>query len=263
MRKNRYNPATDVLVLTDAQVYGLEKVRDYYRRVFTSGDGWGLQKGLIKESDMPKAHRAWVADSDQIQQIADFFFWTAWLSSTPRIGDHITYTNNWPYYEAAGNTMSFSAIWWSGASVTILILFIGMILFFFYRYQLSMQEAYKEGQFPVIDLHKQPLTSSQVKSGKYFAIVAVLFFIQSMFGALLAHYYVEPDRFFGIKWIHDLLPFNIAKSYHLQLAIFWIATSWLGMGIFIAPLVGGHEPKNKGFSLTFCSGRSLCLSAAA
>jgi nitric oxide reductase subunit B len=246
MRKNRYNPVTDVLVLTDAQVYGLEKVRDYYRDVFTNGDGWGLKKGLIKESDMPKAHRAWVADSDQIQQIADFFFWTAWLSSTPRIGDHITYTNNWPYYEDAGNTMSFSAMWWSGASVTILILFVGIILFFFYRYQLSMQEAYKEGQFPVIDLRKQPLTSSQVKSGKYFAIVAVLFFVQSMFGALLAHYYVEPDSFFGIKWIHDLLPFNIAKGYHLQLAIFWIATSWLGMGIFIAPLVGGHEPKKQG-----------------
>lgn len=44
MRKNRYNPVTDVLVLTDAQVYGLEKVRDYYRDVFTNGDGWGLKK---------------------------------------------------------------------------------------------------------------------------------------------------------------------------------------------------------------------------
>jgi nitric oxide reductase subunit B len=67
-----------------------------------------------------------------------------------------------------------------------------------------------------------------------------------MFGALLAHYYVEPDSFFGIKWIHDILPFNIAKGYHLQLAIFWIATAWLGMGIFVAPLVGGHEPKKQG-----------------
>ncbi|HYK72797.1 MAG TPA: cbb3-type cytochrome c oxidase subunit I, partial [Pseudoneobacillus sp.] len=50
----------------------------------------------------------------------------------------------------------------------------------------------------------------------------------------------------GIKWIYDILPFNIAKGYHLQLAIFWIATAWLGMGIFVAPLVGGHEPKRQG-----------------
>jgi nitric oxide reductase subunit B len=246
MRKNRYNPLTDVLVLTNAQAYGLEKVQDYYHHVFTNGDGWGLKKGLIRETDMPKTNRAWVADGDQIKQIADFFFWTAWLSSTLRIGDHITYTNNWPYYEDAGNTMSFSAMWWSGASVTLLILFVAIILFVQHRYQLSMQEAYKEGQFPTIDLRKQPLTSSQVKTGKYFAIVSILFFVQSMFGALLAHYYVEPDSFFGIKWIHDLLPFNIAKGYHLQLAIFWIATSWLGMGIFIAPIVGGFEPKKQG-----------------
>ncbi|MEB3751466.1 nitric-oxide reductase large subunit [Geobacillus sp. FSL W8-0032] len=246
MRKNRYNPVTDVLVLTDAQVYGLEKVRDYYRDVFTNGDGWGLKKGLIKESDMPKADRAWVANGDQIRQIADFFFWTAWLSSTPRLGDEITYTNNWPYYEDAGNTMSFSAVWWSGASVTILILFIGIILYVFHRYQLSMQEAYAEGKFPTIDLRRHPLTPSQVKAGKYFVIVSALFFVQTMFGALLAHYYTEPDSFFGIKWIHDVLPFNIAKGYHLQLAIFWIATAWLGMGIFIAPLVGGQEPKKQG-----------------
>ncbi|MCL6585340.1 MAG: nitric-oxide reductase large subunit [Anoxybacillus sp.] len=246
MKKNRYNPATDVLVLTDAQVYGLEQVRDYYKNVFTNGDGWGLKKGLIQESHMPKDGRAWVASGDQTKQIADFFFWTAWLSSTLRNGDTITYTNNWPYYEDAGNTMSFSAIWWSGASATILVLFVAIILFIQHRYQLSMQEAYKDGQFPIIDLRKQPLTASQVKTGKYFAVVSVLFFVQSMFGALLAHYYVEPDSFFGIKWIHDILPFNIAKGYHLQLAIFWIATSWLGMGIFIAPLVGGYEPKKQG-----------------
>ncbi|MCL9969209.1 nitric-oxide reductase large subunit [Anoxybacillus kestanbolensis] len=246
MKKNRYNPATDVLVLTDAQVYGLEQVRDYYKNVFTNGDGWGLKKGLIQESHMPKDGRAWVAGGDQTTQIADFFFWTAWLSSTLRNGDTITYTNNWPYYEDAGNTMSFSAIWWSGASATILVLFVAIILFIQHRYQLSMQEAYKDGQFPIIDLRKQPLTASQVKTGKYFAVVSVLFFVQSMFGALLAHYYVEPDSFFGIKWIHDILPFNIAKGYHLQLAIFWIATSWLGMGIFIAPLVGGYEPKKQG-----------------
>ncbi|CAH0345784.1 nitric-oxide reductase large subunit [Bacillus sp. CECT 9360] len=246
MRKNRYNKDTENLKLTDAQVNGLEKVREYYRDVFTKGDGWGLKPNVIKEGDMPETNRSWVAEGDQITQISDFFFWTAWLSSTVRDGDTITYTNNWPYFEDAGNTMSFSAVWWSGASVTVLILFVGIILFIFYRYQLGMQEAYKEGNFPRIDLRKLPLTSSQVKSGKYFAVVSILFFVQAMFGALLTHYYVEPDSFFGIKWIYDILPFSITKGYHIQLAIFWIATAWLGMGIYVAPLVGGREPKRQG-----------------
>ncbi|RSD26550.1 nitric-oxide reductase large subunit [Mesobacillus subterraneus] len=246
MRENRYEADADQLVLTDAQVYGHHKVRDFYHVIFTEGDQWGLKPGLIQEKHMPDGVRAWVSKGDQIEQIADFFFWTAWLSSTERPDDDITYTNNWPYYEDAGNTMSFSAIWWSGASVTILILFVGLILFVFYRYHLGMQEAYTEGNFPNIDLRKLPLTSSQLKTGKYFAVVSVLFFVQAMFGALLAHYYIEPDSFFGMKWVHDILPFNITKGFHLQLAIFWIATAWLGMGIFVAPLVGGHEPKRQG-----------------
>ena len=246
MRKNRYDSSKDTLQLTDAQAFGLEKVRTYYKKIFTKGDGWGLKANLIKESDMPTSHRAYVDNGDQIKQISDFFFWTAWLSSTVRPGDKITYTNNWPYYEDAGNHLSFSAVWWSGASVTILILMIGIILYFFYRYQFSMKEAYKEGNFPRIDLRAMPVTSSQVKTGKYFAVVSVLFFVQCMFGALLAHYYIEPESFFGIKWIHDILPFNITKGYHLQLAIFWIATAWLGMGIYVAPLVGGYEPKKQG-----------------
>ncbi|PLR77195.1 nitric-oxide reductase large subunit [Bacillus sp. V3-13] len=246
MRENRYEADSDQLVLTDAQVFGVEKVRAFYKKVFTEGDGWGLKPHLIKEEHLPEADRFWIAEGDQTRQIADFFFWTAWLSSTERLGDDITYTNNWPYYEDAGNTMSFSAIWWSGASVTILILFIGIILFVFYRYHLGMQEAYTDGNFPRIDLGKLPLTSSQLKTTKYFVVVAALFFVQAMFGALLAHYYIEPDSFFGIQWIYDILPFNIAKGYHLQLAILWIATAWLGMGIYIAPLVGGFEPKRQG-----------------
>ncbi|WP_147533739.1 nitric-oxide reductase large subunit [Bacillus marasmi] len=246
MRENRYEENKDTLVLTDAQVFGVEKVREHYHNVFTNGDGWGLKANLIKEEHMPDGERSWVSSGDQIEQISDFFFWTAWLSSTERIDDDITYTNNWPYYEDAGNEMSFSAIWWSGVSVTVLILFVGIILFVFYRYHLGMQEAYTPGNFPKIDIAKLPVTNSQLKSGKYFVIVAVLFFIQAMFGALLAHYYIEPDSFFGMKWVYDILPFNIAKGYHLQLAIFWIATAWLGMGIFLAPLVGGHEPKRQG-----------------
>jgi nitric oxide reductase subunit B len=246
MRKNRYDSSKDSLKLTDAQVYGFKKVQAYYQVIFTKGDGWGLKPNLIKESDMPAKNRAYVADGSQIKQISDFFFWTAWLSSTVRKGDTITYTNNWPYYQDAGNTVSFSAIWWSGVSVTLLVLFIGIILYFYHRYELNMKEAYSEGNFPRIDLRKMPVTLSQVKSGKYFFVVSLLFLVQCMFGALLAHYYTEPTSFFGIKWIYNLLPFNIAKSYHLQLAVFWIATSWLGMGIYIAPNVGGFEPKKQG-----------------
>jgi nitric oxide reductase subunit B len=38
------------------------------------------------------------------------------------------------------------------------------------------------------------------------------------------------------------LPFNLARTWHLQLAIFWVATSYLAAGIFIAPMVARSEP---------------------
>lgn len=246
IKVNRYDAVQETLTLTDAQIAGLEKVREHYRKVFTEGDGHGILPGLIKESDMPESDRSWVAEGDQLTQISDFFFWTAWLSSTYRPGDDITYTNNWPYFEDAGNTMSFSAVWWSGVSVTLLIMFLGIILYVHNRYRFDMEEAYEHGKFPSININTLPLTPSQVKTGKYFTVVALLFLIQAALGGLLAHYYLEPDTFYGMDWIAEIFPFSIAKTYHLQLAIFWIATAWLGMGIYVAPMVGGKEPKKQG-----------------
>lgn len=246
IKENRYDAQTDKLTLTEAQVYALEQVRKHYAKVFTEGDGHGLKANLIKEEDMPENNRAWVAEGDQLTQIADFFYWTAWISSTIRPGTDATYTNNWPFDVDAGNEMGFSANFWSAASAAILVGFIGLILYFYQRYKLEMQEAYKPGEFPVFDLANTPVTPSQVKTGKYFVVVLVLFLLQVGFGGLLAHYYLEPNSFYGLDWIAEMLPFNIAKGYHLQLAVFWIATAWLGLGIFVAPLVGGKEPKRQG-----------------
>lgn len=35
----------------------------------------------------------------------------------------------------------------------------------------------------------------------------------------------------------------MTRTWHLQLAVFWIATSWLATGLYVAPAVSGHEPK--------------------
>src|SRR5581483_936411 len=39
-----------------------------------------------------------------------------------------------------------------------------------------------------------------------------------------------------------ILPYNLARTWHLQLAIFWVATSFLAAGIFLAPMIAGREP---------------------
>ena len=73
---------------------------------------------------------------------------------------------------------------------------------------------------------------------------AVLFLAQAGLGGAIAHYRVEPGGFYGFD-LARLLPYTLARTWHLQLAVFWIATAWVAGGLFLAPLVGGAEPKGQ------------------
>src|SRR4051812_13200254 len=56
---------------------------------------------------------------------------------------------------------------------------------------------------------------------------------------------VETGGFFGIdlpKW----LPYNLTRTWLLQMAIFFVATAYLAAGIFLAPLIAGREPRGRG-----------------
>lgn len=61
-------------------------------------------------------------------------------------------------------------------------------------------------------------------------------------GVITAHYGVEGNGFHGLP-LAEFLPYSISRTWHVQLAIFWIATSWLATGLFIAPAVSGKESK--------------------
>ena len=95
-------------------------------------------------------------------------------------------------------------------------------------------------------MHSAPpplkLTPSQWATGWFFGIVALLFLAQSFLGGVLAHYRVETGAFYGLD-IARWLPYTLARTWHLQLAIFWIATAWVGGGLFLASWVGGEEPR--------------------
>jgi nitric oxide reductase subunit B len=93
------------------------------------------------------------------------------------------------------------------------------------------------------DVAKSPLTPSQ-KPTLSFVVAIALFLVQTILGGKMAHDYADPGTFYGFD-LNSILPFHIARAWHLQLAMFWIATAWLGMGMFIAPLVSGREPNHK------------------
>ena len=98
------------------------------------------------------------------------------------------------------------------------------------------------GDVPASDPLLGSLASpSQRAVVKYFWVVSGLILLQIVVGIVTAHYGVEGDGFFGVS-LDGILPYSVARTWHMQLGIFWIATAWLAAGLYIAPAIG-HEPK--------------------
>ncbi|MBF0469692.1 MAG: cbb3-type cytochrome c oxidase subunit I, partial [Desulfamplus sp.] len=233
IKTNRYDKNTDTLTLSPLQEYSLLENRKFYKDLFTSGDSEGpIRAETIK-------------NPEELRQIADFFFWTAWCAGTIRPSDTHTYTNNWPHDPEAGNFLSGKSLVWSAISLVIFGLFLGLIIFIYHKYRFNQGSlAYKPELAAALASDK--ISSSQRKTAKYFLVVSALFFLQINMGGLMAHYTIHPDSFYGLDFIARWVPYNWVKSWHLQLAVFWIATSWIGMTLFVSPRVGGKEPKLQG-----------------
>jgi nitric oxide reductase subunit B len=239
LKQNRY--ANGVLEFTAGEVAGWNTIVQRYDQLFVEGQiERSLPKGALLPASEGGGDPALVAAASK--KLAAFITWTAWLSVAKRPEAAHSYTNNWPYDQAAGNTVTSGAMMWSAASVAGLIFFLALILYFQQRYSLTPQDA-ANPRFR-FDLTSAPLTPSQRAAAKFFVIALALFLVQCLLGGKMAHDYVDGVSFYGFH-LSQYLPFNIARTWHLQLAIFWIATAWLGMGIFIAPLVSGREPKSQ------------------
>lgn len=230
IRKNRYDAESDTLQLTAAQAYSLEKIRSYWNQIFEKGS---KQYGFL-ENTVPSAAERSV--------IADFFFWTAWAAGTERPDQTHTYTNNWPPDLSVGNRASVEALVWSIASIVALFAVLGLVVYIVHRYQFFYGE--EKAVNASYSLLQAPVTPSQRASAKFFLVAGLLFIVQIFNGGLLAHYTVHPGSFF-VEIIGETYPFSWAKTWHLQLAVLWIAISWMGTAIYLAPLIGRREPQHQ------------------
>ncbi|MCO4781418.1 MAG: cbb3-type cytochrome c oxidase subunit I [Candidatus Cloacimonetes bacterium] len=226
-KTNTFDKKTNSLTLSAVQNTGLINLQTFYKDQIKTK--WVKDGVVLKANDK------------QITDMIHYFWWTAWASTTNRPDQQYTYTNNWPYDKEAGNNASSDTILWSALSVGVLILGIGIITLLYFRGRFYGEETVSK-KSSIADLVP---TISQKKTLKYFLLAAILFLVQALLGGYMAHAYVETNAFYGID-LSSILPFNLARGLHLQLAIFWIALCFLGMGIFIAPVIGGKEPKFQG-----------------
>ena len=229
LKINRYDPGTATLRLSAPEVAATRALERYWGEYFS------------KENVAPGLPPGTIADPGEVRLLNAYFAWATWATVTQRPGKDYTYTNNWPYDPDAGNRPSTAAYVWSALSLVSLLGGLGLILLIFGKFHFLGWEG-DEKDVAAQPVKSSALTPSQKATGKYFAVVAVLFLLQVVVGGALAHYRVEPFSFYGLDFIVHLAPYNLLRTYHLQLAIFWIATAWVAGGLFLAPLVGGGDP---------------------
>ncbi|MGO1329025.1 MAG: nitric-oxide reductase large subunit [Idiomarina loihiensis] len=234
-RTNTYDKASDTVILSERRIQAIEQTGEYYSKLFS--DDPELRPTRVnyamKENTLPSEARRAVMN--------DFFFWTAWAASTERFDSDITYTNNWPHETLIDNVPSAENIIWSIVSVILLIAGVGFLI---WAWAFLRQHDEEDPVAPEHDpIAKIKLTPSQKALGKYLFIVVALFSLQVLLGGLTAHYTVEGQEFYGIN-ISEWFPYSLTRTWHIQAAMFWIATGFLAAGLFLAPIInGGKDPK--------------------
>ncbi len=229
-KANRYDPATRVLTIDTARADAFVANTAHYADVFAAGrDEYAIPAGVV--TDPARAH-----------SLAAFFFWSSWSAAANRPGDTVSYTNNWPHEPLVGNHPSGDTVVWTGVSILMLLAGIGFMATW------HAMRKHEEAEGPVDPPAVDPLLSaisspSQRATLKYFWLTAALFLVQILLGVITAHYGVEGGGFYGIP-LAEILPYTVARTWHLQIGIFWIATAWLATGLYVGPAVG-VEPRGQ------------------
>jgi nitric oxide reductase subunit B len=233
LRRNTYDPATGVVTVTPERAEAIARVSRHYEGLFgddpqleTLRERYAMGDNLLPNAGDRKA-------------LAGFVFWSSWSAVTDRPGEHgLSYTSNWPHEPLVGNELTGSASMWTFVSIILLLGGIAGMLWYH-----SAHPDLPDPKVPERDpLVNAVATPSMKATRKYFFVVIGLILAQIGMGAITAHYAVEGRAFFGLP-LAELLPYTVSRTIHTQFGVFWIATAWLATGLYIAPLLSGHEPK--------------------
>jgi len=244
-RRNSFDERTSTLVVEAVRARAFRANAAHYARIFSEGHAsYAIPAGAQR-------------DPKKLEALSAFYFWSAWAASSLRPSDTVSYTNNWPHEPLIENNVSGDAVVWTGVSIIVLL---GGIAAMAVWHASQEREPIPE-DLPASDpLLAAPATPSQRATIKYFWVVSLLLLIQIAFGVVVAHYGVEGNGFYGIP-LASVLPYSLARTWHTQLGVLWIATAWLAAGLYIAPVVGGAEPKGQRLGVNVLFGALLAVVA--
>jgi nitric oxide reductase subunit B len=234
LRRNRYDEGTKTLTFSQGQARAFQRLVPYYSRFFSDPKS---EHGLRPDA---------ITNPRDLRRLTAFFAWTAWAASTDRPGHTYSYTNNWPSEPRVDNKPTANVIVWSVLSLIALLGGIGLLFAAFGRWGRRLGWLGREqSSLSFRSPGDVALTPAQRATAWFFFVMAALFLIQTFVGAASQHYRAEIDSFFGLD-LARVFPYNLMRTWHVQLALFWVATSFVAAGIFLAPMIAGREPKHQG-----------------
>ena len=247
MRANGFNPRTGEITVSDQRAGAIASTAAHYSALFT-----GSTPAAHRLRELYAMPQNAVLTGDEAHALGAFFFWTAWAAAADRPGDTISYTTNWPHEPLVGNTPPGSIFLWTFLSIFALLAGIGALVWYYAReFDVWRQDIEPDEGFAVTDvLDGATITPSMRATAKYFLVVTALFFAQVLLGIVTAHYAVEGQGLYGLP-LAEYFPYAVTRTWHTQLAVLWIATAWLATGLYVAPLLGGREPKFQRFGVEF------------
>src|SRR6185312_3048895 len=172
-RTNTWDSRTNTITVDPVRARAYQAALDHYSDVFINGNAaYSIPAGAIRSAD-------------RMRDMAAFFFWTSWASSTDRPGSHSSYTQDWPHEPLIGNRPSGELVMWTGVSIIMLLAGICGLVWW--------NAAQKTEETPADLPRTDPLrawkpTPSQKATLKYFWAVSALILFQMLMGVVTAHY---------------------------------------------------------------------------
>lgn len=232
LKANRYDKEKDLIMLTEAQVFALDRVKKYYTDLF-------IDQNTHKSFPPP----GFISDRKEVEDLASFFFWGAWVCAVERPGSDFSYTHNWPFDPEAGNTPTSPVILWSVLGLLGFVLGCGIVLYFIGQYNQLPNKFFTPPKRDLLTSTRvdgfRP-TPTQRATYKFFMVAALLFFLQVTSGIVTINDFVDFLQYFGLP-LHGEIPVNLSRSWHIMLSLYWISTCWIASSIFILPILAKKE----------------------
>mgnify|MGYP001770633649 FL=1 len=211
------DPDGGKVVVSDVFAQGFYNAVSYYEKMLGPDSAeYRLKPDLITNATI-------------VKDLTAYFTWTALIALE-------NYTNGFPYTPGILTSTNnvFYASW--GMVISILLIVMPMAAYVLMKFLDYWRDPRAPIQLP-------PPNEAQRVTLWAFALFGIALGVQGLLGGYTMHLYTEPTLY-GVNLL-SILPFNVSRALHYNLAILWIALTWAAFSLFALPYFGLNVSKRQ------------------